>query len=209
MNSYEKQEYFRGSITGIISGILANIANVFVINFMNIAPTVSSFFTIVLLGNILAFSFDILSAKRVFNGVITSYFDFSTRLKWLGNGLISFTFIKFLITIIIDGTIFNTLYKYILQKLDNINFNFSYKEPLIGLLLNAVTYMTYLGMLRFYWAYNDNTSKQLDIFIIAWASILLLLYFTNNSNQSFNREIDIPDSIKNNTNLPDSYYAVR
>lgn len=201
------QQYVRGAITGIMSGIIANIFNFALIGMFNVSPALSGFISIVVLGNFLAFTFDIIGAKKFFNGELVSYLDFGTRIKWLGNALVSFNFIKFLITLIIDGTVFNTLYRMARNKLDQVEISFPLRDPIVGLLLSAITYTTYLAPLRFYWAYEDTTSRELDMIIIAWASISLLLYSIMEQRNSFNREIEVPDWVKRR--LPSSPYVVR
>lgn len=178
----EKQ---RGLFGYVIAGIIAYYINVILSKTTKLSVTQTSFIAIYAIGNLIVYSFDILFAKDSFyinNKLVTvPHSDLATRAQWLLSSFFDQTFFRFLVTVIIDTIIGLTILRFVILYLDKLKIlpNWKYRNYLAAFVVATLTYILYLGTLRFQWAYQPNTSLFLDITVMAWVSLALLIYATN------------------------------
>lgn len=179
-------EKIRGLVTAIISGTTSGGLNQLLLTF-GTPYLVSTLLSLYLFGNLLAYSLDILFAKYTFNlpngykGVANfnghvPYNDYITRLKWLFSSFLQSQFFRFLITVLIDTLIGLTILNAIIQKLDEKNIHFPFRNLLLSGGVAVFTFIIYLNALRFDWAYVDKVDPITNIVVLMWTSIVLIVY---------------------------------
>lgn len=173
--------HFRGTLASILSTIVSNTINIIYIDRKtkqneNYNSSVSNFIILFIFGNILSYSLDIIFAKKHFNNVVVPYGEYTKRLIFLVKSYFSSQFYKFVLTIILDFIIIDALIKIIKKKLDEYNIHFFYRDGILIGLLSLLTFLTYVNILRFSWAYVDESNPWIDITIYAWLFISVIVY---------------------------------
>ena len=178
----EKQ---RGLFGYVIAGIIAYYINILLSKTTTLSVTQTSFIAIYAIGNLIVYTFDILFAKDSFyiNNQLTPvpHTDLATRAQWLLSSFLDKYFFRFLVTVVIDTIIGLTILRVVILYLDKLKIfpNWKYRNYLAAFVVATLTYILYLGTLRFQWAYQPNTPLILDITVMAWVSLALLIYATN------------------------------
>lgn len=173
---------FRGLITAILSGSIASGLNKLFL-YLGFSNLFSAAIGLYLIGNILAYSFDILFAKKEFfvnNAYKTiPYTNFSIRIIWLLKSFFSATFFKFVITVLIDILIGLTILKKLTKYLDKKNIHFKFRDIILSISIATFTFFLYVNILRFDWAYNENADPIFTLIVSMWLSIVMMIYVLN------------------------------
>ncbi len=170
----------RGAITTVASGILSGIFNSIGIR-IGISELVSAIISLYVIGNLLAYAFDILFAKNTFLGkdgkeTFIPYTDYIFRLRWLMGSFFSPVFYRFLVTIIIDTIIAMSILLKILDIMERKNIHFWMRDSIVAALVAIFTFLLYNNVLRFDWAYNDKPDLLMDMLVLMWCSLVLMIF---------------------------------
>lgn len=170
----------RGAITTMASGLLSGVFNSIGIR-IGIPELVSAILSLYVIGNVLAYAFDILFAKNTFLGKdgkekFIPYTNYIFRLQWLMKSLLSPVFFRFLVTIIIDTIIAMSILFKILDIMDQNNIHFWMRDSIIAAIVAIFTFMLYNNVLRFDWAYNNKHDPVMDMLVLMWCSLVLMIF---------------------------------
>ena len=215
------EETFRGLLTSIGTGSIVTILIYIGLYVFKMSVNNAAFIFNVLIGTIVAYSSDIIFAKKFFNlpsyggkkydpessSIEVPYNDFKTRLSWWISSFKGKYFTKFLTVSIIDSSIYLVLLDFIKGYLDKKDINFKFRDLLIVMLLPALTFFLYVNQLRFRWAYDPADKPLMNILILVWLTvvfILNLIYFRFNPNDQEKvdgeENIETEDELNNNNN---------
>lgn len=194
-------EKFRGAITTIASGSVGGLLNIGGIELLGLSPQMSVFLSLYLIGNLVAYTLDILFAKQLFKNAsgkktLISYFDFKFRLFWLLKSFFSVHFFRFIVTIIIDTLIGLSLMSMLLDFLDTKNIQFWMRDTIVAGTVAIFTFILYNNILRFDWAYIDDHNPLLNIIVLMWCTIVMLL-FSFHYKKFYSESNEIPQPIRN------------
>jgi hypothetical protein len=128
-----------------------------------------------ILGNLAAFTLDIIVAKRVFNGVPLDYTALGPRLAYLARAFFHPTFFRFVLAVTIDTLIVYQLYKLGQRELDKHKVRFRGRDGILAVLVVGLTYVLYNAILRFDWVYVDADTPAMNVVVIAWLGLTLLV----------------------------------
>lgn len=193
LTTYLNDAKVRGAFTTILSGGSSAALNFASIN-AGMSPILSTILTFYVFGSIVAYSVDILFAKNEFQKnsfgkyIKVPYSDLGFRFTWLFKSFFSRTFFKFLITMIIDTLIGIALLTAILKALDARNIEFMFKDTLVAGLVAFGTFVLYNNVLRFDWAYKEDSNPTLDIVVLMWCSLTILLFSLLHTGKNKNNE---------------------
>ena len=194
LKEFFKQEKNKGILTSIGSFSVANILNIFLNTNLGMDIEKSTFISMYLFGNILAYSLDIMFAKEklFINGKYgeVSLKDYNRRYKFLLNSFIDKYFARYMILGIIDSIIGLILLKFIIKIMDKneILIDWKYRDVLIAAFVVSFTYQLYLNQLRFDWAYEYKENFLLNIIIYIWFTLIILIVVR--TDKSINKVID-------------------
>ena len=201
-----KGEQGRGIVTSITGATIANGLNYY-LQKGGMPIQSSSLLSLSIIGNILAYTLDIVFAKENFkmseyNGKIdyfgkVPYSDLKTRCLWLFKSFGDKFFFRYLITVLIDSFIALTLLEYIINYLDEneIMKDNKIRDVLAAAFVAGITFFLYLNTLRFNWAYKEDEDPILNIIVLMWLTLLIAVYlgFKNNN---YNSNILLGSKIK-------------
>lgn len=181
-------EKLRGAVMSVITGVLANVLNVGG-QAMGVPIQLSSFLSLNLIGNLLSYILDILFAKQNFytGGTVSkiSYTDFKTRLSWLGSSFFNKYFFRFVITVFLDTIIYLSLLDYTIYLMNSYKLfmDYKYRDVVLAGIIALVTFVLYVNVIRFDWAYSHEENPLMNVLIIVWLTLLLVVYtmFRNNT----------------------------
>lgn len=165
-------EFSRGIVTSLVTGvIMQTLTYVFMTNNSNKEIVL---YILIIIGNLLSYSMDILFAKDKLNGVSISYYDLNTRLRYLLEKMVSYQIVKFFILVCIDLITISWIYKKASEFLDRKKVQFKHRDQILLFCITALLFLLYGNILRFKWVYAEKTNQSLDAIIIAIFSILIL-----------------------------------
>lgn len=176
-----QSEKSRGIIGYILAVVLANTINIILTNTTTLTIEQSTFISMYLIGSVIVYTSDILIAKDCFkiDGKVkfVSHYDIATRFNWFIKSFVDKYFFRFLLTVIIDTIVGISILKYTIHTLDKVKIleNWKYRNHLIVFVIAIFTYILYLSVLRFDWAYSDDENVMLNILVIAWVSLAILI----------------------------------
>lgn len=170
----------RGALTTVASGTLSGVFNSIAIR-IGVPELTSAIVSLYIIGNVLAYAFDILFAKNTFvakDGKIKtiSYTDYIFRLQWLLRSFFTPVFYRFFVTIIIDTIIAMSILIKVLDTMDRKNIHFWMRDSIIAALVAIFTFILYNNVLRFDWAYNNDTDPLMDMLVLMWCSLVLMIF---------------------------------
>ena len=148
-------QWIRGIAASFVSTTIANTINAIILKKTQIKEDYMKFINLFVIGNILSYSFDIIFAKQIFNKEIVKYRDFGYRFTYLINSYMSRKFLKFVITVIIDVILIETIYNEVIKYLDKYEIKFVYRDSIIAGSISIGTFLLFINSLRFNWAYAD------------------------------------------------------
>ena len=213
------EETFRGFLTSIGTGSIVTILIYIGLYVFGMNVNNAAFIFNVIIGSVIAYSSDIIFAKKFFNlpyyggkqydpessSIEVPYTDFKTRFGWWINSFKGKYFTKFLTVSIIDSSIYLVLLDFIKGYMDKKDINFKFRDLLIVMLLPAITFFLYVNQLRFRWAYDPTDKPLMNILILVWLTIVFILnliYFRFNPNEEEKvdgeENIESEESTKNN-----------
>lgn len=195
-----KSEKFRGAITTVVSGSSANFLNI-ALKSAGMSVQLSSFISLSIIGNFVAYILDIVFAKHSFmiKGRLTSvpYSNLMTRFTWLLRSFGDKYFQRFVITVLIDSIIFIAILEYSISILNQSKFmmGFKYRDVAVAGLVALITFTLYVNILRFDWAYSDTENPLLNILIIVWLTLLIVIYAMTKNNILYQPKVDIGNDV--------------
>jgi len=178
----------RGTVTTLVSGALGNALHLIFLQ-TGLSQT-GAFILYVIIGNIITYSLDILFAKRIFHiaqgyagqvpysGSIP-YHDLITRAHWLIKSFASSHFFRFSITILVDLIISLSLIDFIKKFCDARDIHFWARDFIIATVVPAFTFLLFLNILRFDWAYSEKASPIMNVMVLLWVSVVILIFVLN------------------------------
>jgi hypothetical protein len=181
VKEFFKEEKSKGMITSVISFSAANVLNIFLNTNLQMDIQKSTFLSLYLFGNILAYSLYIVFAKeKLF--VNNKYGkvplnDYGTRTKFLANSFFNKYFARYMILGIIDSIIGLILLKFLINLMNKYELlmDWKYRDLIIAAFVVTFTYQLYLNHLRFDWAYEYNENFLLNIIIYIWFTLIILI----------------------------------
>lgn len=128
-----------------------------------------------------------------------------SRSEYVMENIISTKFMKYLVTLVIDGYISVVLLDYSIMLADTYSeYIPAYFQSVIGkkernillsIIIAVVTFYLYSNALRFTWAYEDETDPTLDLLVISWLTTLLIIR-SQSSLQEVNFSKFVVDELK-------------
>lgn len=165
-------EYTRGVLASVISSIFSQMI-IFLTQKTKLKHKEIILYVLTfVVANLISYSADILLAKQKFDGKNIPIENFTFRLKYLLEKLLSYQIIKFFILVLIDVKVVSTLYKKLTSFLDKKQIKFKNRNQIIMFGLTTLTFLLYGNMLRFNWVYIDDQNLVLDTLMLAWLTIL-------------------------------------
>jgi hypothetical protein len=178
------REKFLGTVVSILVGLISTG-----ILFLSQAAGASVEGAVVyasILGNFIGYSGDILIAKQCFDAwdadlgeyvpVKFDQWDVEKRFVWYVKSLASKSFLRFILTVLIDIIVSLAIIDLITQLLDDLNINFGIRDTLIAGIVSVFTFQVFVNEIRFNYAYNRSDNFTHDLIVFAWASILIVIY---------------------------------
>lgn len=135
-----------------------------------------------LFGNFLSYSLDIFFAKSHFNNSQVPYTDFLSRYKWWSKSLLSKFMFRFIVSVILDTAISLVLLRSAIEELDRRQIMASnpklrsVRNVAVALLISVFTFLLYVNILRFDWAYNETSQPLLNTMVLMWTTVSLVLF---------------------------------
>ena len=176
MAFYINEKLIRGAIASIISSIIAYILNIILIYFIPLHEIII-FISYFIISNILSYSLDILIAKKHFNKQIIAYSNIKQRIVYLINSFLSVSFIKFMITVLIDSILKYSIFNKTVSILDEYNIIIPYRDPVLLTIISIFTFVMFINNLRFNWAYNNNSDYKIDLIVLSWLALSIIIFF--------------------------------
>jgi hypothetical protein len=165
-------EYTRGVLASVISSIFSQII-IFLTQKTKVKhKEVILYVLTFVVANLISYSADILLAKSKFDGKSIPIENFTFRVKYLMEKLLSYQIIKFFVLVLIDVKVVSTLYKKLISFLDKKDIKFKNRDQIVMFVLTTLTFLLYGNMLRFNWVYVDEQNLVLDTLMLAWLTIL-------------------------------------
>lgn len=137
-------------------------------------------------GNFVGYSGDVLVAKQCFDAwdadlgeyvpVKYDQWDVEKRFVWYVKSLASKSFLRFILTVLIDIIVSLAIIDLVTQLLDDLNINFGIRDTLIAGVVSVFTFQVFVNEIRFNYAYNRSDNFTHDLIVFAWASILIVIY---------------------------------
>ena len=188
-----RNEKLRGAVTAWTTAIAANSLNMLGAS-LGMNPQLSSVLFLSLFGGLLNYALDILFAKEVFmvGGKVgpVPYGDLSTRFAWLLASLSQKYFFRYIITLLIDSIIFVAIFRFVKMSVTYKQL-VPQKNKVVELLvaggISLFTFVLYMNVLRFDWAYSHENNPILNMLVIIWLTIVVLVYVRTST---INAEVD-------------------
>lgn len=188
----------RGALTTVFSGSAAGLMNLLGVSFGLSAQT-STVLSFYIFGSILAYTVDILFAKKYFaphgGGPLTiiPYKEIRQRFGWLIDSFATKYFFRFTITVLIDTLIGLTLLSALLKYMDKYDIHFRWRDTIVAGFVAIFTFVLYNNALRFDWAYAHGDDKLLNTMVLMWTTIIIMLFSLGYNAES---ETAIPPPIR-------------
>jgi hypothetical protein len=190
-------EKLRGMVMSLVASVASNGLNIFGQSILGMSPLVSTTIFLQVFGNLLVYVLDILFAKEIINGERVSYLDAGTRLRWMLKSFFKSTFLKYIITILIDSIILVEMLDFGIFVCEKNGIRFKFRNEIIAGLISIVTFILWVNALRFNWAYAETENATLNIIIIAWLGISITVFCATRTMRSWMerpKESTPPDS---------------
>lgn len=175
-------EKMRGAFMSLISGLLAG-GLTFVGVKAGMSASTSSAMFLYGVGSILAYSMDILFAKANFpnlagKSVALPYTNLLPRVQYLARSFLGPQFLRFIVTMILDTLIGIALLRAAIKFMNEkqILMDFKYRNTIASILIATITFVLFVNVLRFDWAYNETNNMTLNVIIYTWLTIVLLMF---------------------------------
>jgi hypothetical protein len=177
-------EKARGLLASCISGSTATGLNVLGVAYMGLSPLASTALFGNALGSLLAYSLDIVLAKRAFlvDGVPTPlpYTHVGSRLVWLLRSFATNTFFRFIVSVIIETTTGLAMLYALLRALERhkilAHWRPAWRTGVAAALVAVVNFLLFGNILRFDWAYNEAPHPLLNIVVLMWMALAMLVF---------------------------------
>lgn len=173
------EEKARGMACSTVSGCIAGGLTVAGVK-LGMKTTTSAVVFLYIVGNIMTYAADIMFAKRSFlqDGRIVRlpYDAFHKRSAYLLRSFVGRKFVKFGVTVLLDTLIGLALLRAATRFMDENDFlvHFKYRDAITAILITIFTFMLYLNILRFDWAYSDVENPMLNVTVLMWSTLVLL-----------------------------------
>lgn len=167
-------EKARGAVASIISGIVANGVNTWLI-LVGVDAMVSTAIVLQLFGNVLTYTLDVMIAKREFYGEPVSYLDLGKRFSWFLRSLVGPPIHKFVVAALIEASIVYIGLKGAREFCDSHDIVFRLRDPILAALIASLTFVLFMNILRFNWVLEERQSLIMDVVILAWMGVSVLV----------------------------------
>lgn len=177
-------EQGRGTVTSVFSGLISSTVHMlFGVHLLNLSAPTSAFWFVYVFGSLLAYSLDIVFAKRTFKvaGVdrLVPYDDIGMRLVLLMRSFMTESMWRYAILTIFDTLLGLMLISATIRLLDKkriMQKHAKMRNALVALAIPLFTFFLYLNPLLFTWAYNLDSPIELTV-LITLATALVLTWF--------------------------------
>jgi hypothetical protein len=175
----------RGVLTHLTAGVVTNGLYAFTVGHLGILSVEAGIILIsTLFGNTLAYSMDILFAKRDFKLPGTSvvkpvaYADVARRARYLLRSYVRKQFMRYAVTAIIDAMFTIAVVRATIAYLDSrrILTEYKYRDTLVAIGVAAVNFFLFVNILRFDWAYKDTDEPMFNIVVLMWMALSIMAY---------------------------------
>ena len=166
-NTFFTSEYKKASISTLITESIRLIISFPLYKYFNESRTMQYLFFMNVILIWLHYTLDIFLVKS---------FTKSSRLSWYTHSFINFNFVKYLIASTIYYITSETIVTYISRILNRNNIKHKYRDIVLRLVVNAISFGLYMYDLKFKWAYIDKTNPVINMIVMSWSSILIILY---------------------------------
>jgi hypothetical protein len=175
----------RGMLTSIAAGAVTNGIYALSVGHLGLLSVEAGIIVILtLFGNILAYSLDIVFAKRNFrlpgSKVIQAlpYNELLKRARYLVRSYGRKQFFRFGVTAIIDAMFTVSVVKAVTAYLEKrkILTSFKYRDSLVAISFTVINFFLFLNILRFDWAYQDGNDPMFNIVVLMWMALSIMTY---------------------------------
>jgi hypothetical protein len=133
--------------------------------------------------NVIGLALDIVFAKKCFIGLgVDEYrlLPLTKRIFWFFRFLVSFSFVRFVMSVAIDILVTNFALRYVRMVLDenNILIKWRWRDTFIAIIISVVNFNLFVNRLRFDWAYEPETNAAIDFTVVSWLSSLVVAHIT-------------------------------
>lgn len=171
-----------GTVVSIVVGFIST--GILVISQTLGASIETSVLITNILGNFIGYTGDVVVAKQCFDEwdgenyipVNFDQWDIRRRFLWYLKSLISKSFIRFILTVVIDTMVSLAIIDLVTKLLDDLKIVFRFRNSLIAGVVSILTFQVFVNEIRFNYAYTRATDFTNDLIVYMWASILLILY---------------------------------
>jgi hypothetical protein len=132
--------------------------------------------------NFIGYSLDVLLAKQCFAVFGTDGEKNVTlgtaraRFLWYARSLVSFSFVRFCVTVVIDIIVTLFVLRYAQEALDDAGVltEWRWRDPLLAVAITFVNFHLFVNRLRFEWAYAAKPDPAMDVVMYSWFSSLVV-----------------------------------
>ena len=181
-----RKEESWGALTSVVTGAVSYI--ILYVGTRSGLDVISSNAISVVLGNLISYCTDILLAKRCFQDhdshaeITLPMTAFKQKALWMMRGIITYGFVRFVVTVVIELLVTTVLIDYTRRTLDAKGvWNSTPKQKLwrdigIAVVVSLIAFNVFSNRLRFSWAYRPDVPFIMDIVVYAWLTLLLVNY---------------------------------
>ena len=175
---FARREKNLGVLTSAVSGATAYVL-MYLFGLYGV-PVSNASALMSVITNALGYVLDVLFAKKCYSdfGSGRSYLleRMDQKLAWLLQSLMSFGFVRFLITVAIDIMVSRFMLRYAQSVLDSAGIltSWRWRDSLLALFITFVNFNLFVNRIRFDWAYSIRPDPALDLIMFSWFSSLVV-----------------------------------
>lgn len=178
-----RDEKLRGFLASLVTGFVAGSAHITGTS-LGLDATLSALLFMYILGSFMSYVMDIMFAKSTFymadiqKTVPLLYTEFRERFSWLLRSFAGRYFGRFVLTVVIDALVGIALLRAAIRLLDHYEIltDFAWRDLALSGIIAGVTFLLYTNVLRFDWAYQNDTDFTTDMVVLMSLVIILVIY---------------------------------
>lgn len=176
-------EKTRGALLSIVSGVTSGALTFAGVKAGLSAQTSATIF-LYGVGSFATYIADILFAKKMFRNaagdtVEVPYSNLKERFQYLMLSFMSHKLLRFIVTVVLDTLIGIALLRAAIKFMNENKFlmNFKYRDTVTSVLIATLTFVLYVNVLRFDWAYSDDEGTLVvDVLVHMWLTVVLVIF---------------------------------
>jgi hypothetical protein len=173
-----------GLLTSVASGGISAGLNYAGTAVLGLSPVVSAALFLYSLGSLLSYSFDILYAKREFQGRVLPYSAQRERWAYLLRSFRRKQFYRFVVTLVLETLVSVCVLRALIAQLNRMRVLVSsprarrVRDVAASLAVALLVFLLFANVLRFDWAYRDEDNPTMNIVVLMWTTLVLVVFAT-------------------------------